>query len=45
MGGVEDVVPPELVKWAKLIGSEGFESSKSVKLLCCALENGFVIEV
>ena len=36
--------PPELVKWAKLIGSEGFEYSEAVKTLHCALKNGFVVE-
>ena len=35
----------ELVKWGKLIGSEGFECIKAVKLLYCALEDRFVIEV
>ena len=28
----------------KLIGGEGFEYSKAVKTLCCALVNRFVIE-
>ena len=32
------------MKWAKLIGGEGFECSEAVKVLCCALENGFVVE-
>ena len=36
--------PRELLKWVKLIGGEGLDCSEAVKALCCALENGFVIE-
>ena len=36
--------PHELVKWAKLIDGEGFEYSKVVKVLHCAMENGFAVE-
>ena len=34
--------PHELVKWAKLIGGEGFECSKAVKALHCALRTGLL---